>query len=265
MSENIPNGSRVEDILQSIVDDDPYTQEPQSRVEDLLLQVKEVIEEGGGGGGGSTVSITPTLETGTKIAEYEIDGVEGVLYAPNGGSGSSFFVVTLGSLDPETNKYSVDRTKAELEYAVSENMTIALKTDADAPYLYPMTEKLSNTVLSFEIPSAANSPKRSGADHEVFFRYLVMWDPSGAYAVHSSSSDRKVFTRANNHTLVAGDTVVRSIFDSGFFTSYPKARIDIYSSIFGVNPTNVELNNDVVVVTFPAQQSDMDVIVEVNY
>lgn len=43
--------SRVENILQSIIDGTEYTDPPQSRNEDLLLQVKEVIEEGGGGGG----------------------------------------------------------------------------------------------------------------------------------------------------------------------------------------------------------------------
>lgn len=40
---------------------------------------------GGGGGGGSTVAITPTLSTGTKIADFEIDGTQGELYAPQGG------------------------------------------------------------------------------------------------------------------------------------------------------------------------------------
>lgn len=41
----------------------------------------------GGGGGGSNVSITPTLQSGTKIADFEIDGVSGELYAPSGGGG----------------------------------------------------------------------------------------------------------------------------------------------------------------------------------
>ena len=40
-------------------------------------------------GGGSTVTITPSLATGTKIADYSINGVSGALYAPNGGGGSS--------------------------------------------------------------------------------------------------------------------------------------------------------------------------------
>ncbi len=41
---------RNADILQSIVDGTEYTDPPQSRIEDLLLQLKELIEEGGGGG-----------------------------------------------------------------------------------------------------------------------------------------------------------------------------------------------------------------------
>lgn len=42
-----------------------------------------------GGGGGSTVTITPTLQSGTKIADYSINGVSGELYAPTGGGGGS--------------------------------------------------------------------------------------------------------------------------------------------------------------------------------
>lgn len=45
--------------------------------------------ESGGGGGGSTVTITPTLSTGTKIADFSIDGISGELYAPQGGGGGS--------------------------------------------------------------------------------------------------------------------------------------------------------------------------------
>ena len=39
-------------------------------------------------GGGSDVTITPTLASGTKIAEYSIDGVSGEIYAPEGGGSS---------------------------------------------------------------------------------------------------------------------------------------------------------------------------------
>ena len=40
----------------------------------------------GGGGGGSEVTITPVLTSGTKIADYSIDGQNDSLYAPDAGS-----------------------------------------------------------------------------------------------------------------------------------------------------------------------------------
>ena len=84
--------SREEDILRATIDGTEYNKPPQSRVEELLIELKEAIEEGGGGGG-SVVTITPTLESGEKIADYSINGVEGELYAPEGGGGSSIRIV----------------------------------------------------------------------------------------------------------------------------------------------------------------------------
>lgn len=45
--------------------------------------INDLIDSGGGGGGGSTVTITPTLQEGEKIADFSIDGVESSLYAPS--------------------------------------------------------------------------------------------------------------------------------------------------------------------------------------
>lgn len=52
------------------------------------------LGSGGGGGGGSTVTITPTLSSGTKIADFEIDGQNGELYAPQGGGGGGSYTRT---------------------------------------------------------------------------------------------------------------------------------------------------------------------------
>jgi hypothetical protein len=46
--------SRAESILVATIDGEEYTSLPQSRLEYLLLQLKDVIEQGGGGGGGTT-------------------------------------------------------------------------------------------------------------------------------------------------------------------------------------------------------------------
>ena len=49
---------RNENILQSIIDGTSYEDPSQSRMEDLLLQLKEVIEQGGGGSGGDATPLT---------------------------------------------------------------------------------------------------------------------------------------------------------------------------------------------------------------
>lgn len=43
--------SRTEEILYATINGEEYTGLPESRIEELLLELKEVIEEGGGGGG----------------------------------------------------------------------------------------------------------------------------------------------------------------------------------------------------------------------
>lgn len=46
--------SRVEEILAATINGEDYEKVPQSRVEYLLLALKDAIESGGGGGGGTT-------------------------------------------------------------------------------------------------------------------------------------------------------------------------------------------------------------------
>ncbi len=56
--------SRVEDILKATVDGTEYNKQPLSRVEEDLLELKKVIEQGGGGGGTTdynALSNKPTL------------------------------------------------------------------------------------------------------------------------------------------------------------------------------------------------------------
>lgn len=76
--------SRNEAILQATIDGTAYTAPPQSRIEDLLIQLKEAIEAGGGGGGGTTnynaLSNKPqiantTLEGDLSLADLGIQGM----------------------------------------------------------------------------------------------------------------------------------------------------------------------------------------------
>ena len=70
-----------------------------------------------GGSGAASVSITPSLSTGTKIADFTINGSSGILYAPTGGGGGSSSLsglddVSLSSLsDGQILKYDSDTSK----------------------------------------------------------------------------------------------------------------------------------------------------------
>lgn len=54
MAEDMVPQSRAEDILIATINGTEYSSIPQSRLEYLLLELKDVIEAGGGGGGGTT-------------------------------------------------------------------------------------------------------------------------------------------------------------------------------------------------------------------
>lgn len=61
--------SRTEEILYATINGEEYTGLPESRIEELLLELKEVIEEGGGGGGGtSTIAWKPTVAADGTIS-----------------------------------------------------------------------------------------------------------------------------------------------------------------------------------------------------
>jgi len=54
MAEGMVPQSRAEEILIATINGTEYSNLPQSRIEYLLLELKEAIEAGGGGGGGTT-------------------------------------------------------------------------------------------------------------------------------------------------------------------------------------------------------------------
>lgn len=107
MSEN----SRVEGILQATIDGDEYTDIPQSRVEELLIELKEVIGEGGGGvvanpEGEATDDLTK-IKIGNTIYDISSSGGEPIIYKANWIKGSG----TIYGNDPLTDGLSLKAGK----------------------------------------------------------------------------------------------------------------------------------------------------------
>ena len=65
MADEVYEGRNAE-ILESIINDTEYTDPPQSRIEELLLELKEVIEQGGG----ATLSQLIEEVTGYPLNDY---------------------------------------------------------------------------------------------------------------------------------------------------------------------------------------------------
>lgn len=60
-----------------------YSDTP-TTIEAIYIKIEgDWVEAATGGGGGSIVTITPSINTGTKIADYTINNVAGELYSPN--------------------------------------------------------------------------------------------------------------------------------------------------------------------------------------
>jgi hypothetical protein len=62
--------SRIENILEATIESEAYTEQPQSRIEALLIELKAVIE---GGGSGGTSDYTD-LENKPQINGHELNG-----------------------------------------------------------------------------------------------------------------------------------------------------------------------------------------------
>lgn len=96
------------------------------------------------GGGGSTVNIQPTLQSGTKIADFEIDGQSGELYAPT-----------------DTNTYPTEMTftsDGKVEITMSDNS----KVTSDNAY--------SLTILKYGISTWDDFIKAYNAKRIVYCR-----------------------------------------------------------------------------------------------
>lgn len=130
--------SRAEEILFKTINGEPYDGLPQSRIEELLLELKEVIEQGGGGGGGTdnynSLKNLPQINgTTLKGNKTSADlGLPSVAANPTGEA-----VGELTSIDINGSKYSIPESSEYEETTLwtgSENMLSSFTATIANPY-----------------------------------------------------------------------------------------------------------------------------------
>lgn len=112
--------SRTEAILRATIDGQEYNNLPESRIEALLLELKEVIEAGGGGGGGtSTIAWKPTVAADGTISwvrtASETTPEEQNIKGPKGDTGETGATGAQGEQGPKGDKGDTGTTGAQGE------------------------------------------------------------------------------------------------------------------------------------------------------
>ena len=206
-------------------------------VEDVSLKRSRVQLEGGGEaikviGVGSNVSITPTLVSGTKIADYSIDETPGVLYAPNGGVGQAYPDSTGGEI---FNYYGTDAN--ENIASASYSTAMGYHNQVKGPYGFAagsdnsisqgvansMTLGTNNSCFHLKTISLGNNLTTTAANQTLVGRYnnttTALSAPHFVVGVGDSSNSRNnaiecntTFTKVCNALQLANNsTAVTSI------------------------------------------------------
>ena len=166
--------SRNEEILRATIDGTEYVAPPRSRIEDLLIELKEAIEQGGGGGGGDVTGVKGSaestyrkgnvnltaenigVEAGAEVNTIESITLNGDVVTPDANKNVALVVITntvnnLVNYYLKTETYSkseVDAIAALLKNGrfISVNELPTTDIDQSAIYLVPKSSAQTNNV-----------------------------------------------------------------------------------------------------------------------
>ena len=201
-------------ILQATIDGTPYTDPPQSRIEELLIELKAVIEAGGGGGGTTNYNgltnkpqiNSVTLQGNQSLADLGIN-IPSVDSAISGTSENPVQnKVIKGALDGKQNTLTFDNAPT----AGSNNPVTSkgIKTALDAK---------QDTLTFDSAPTEdSNNPVTSG----------------GVYTALENKQDELTF---DNAPTAGSNNPVKS---GGIYTAIDNVNAKLFSSIAGRNQNN---------------------------
>jgi hypothetical protein len=179
-------------------------------------------------GGGSTVEIEPTLSSGTKIADFEVDGVSGELYAPSGG-GSTVEIEPTLSTGTKIADFEVDGVSGNL-YAPTPISSYNSLTDK--PTINNVTVQGNMTINEVPAFTASDDGKVLGVDNGI-----LSWVESGG-----GSGGNAIVELARTATFYAANQRI-TLNDS--IDNYD---LLLFSMVYQGSPTAVKFFNGVVTV-----------------
>ena len=175
--------SRAEEILFKTINGEPYDGLPQSRIEELLLELKEVIEEGGGGGGG-----TDNYNSLKNLPQINGQTVKGNM------SGTTLGLVNMVmGKDLSTNDYT------NADKAIVDSVTAALADKVDKvpgkglstnDFTDSYKEKVDTSKKEF-IGTMAQWNALTTAEKKAFDTYQITDDYSEALMPNYSTTEQK--------------------------------------------------------------------------
>ena len=180
-----------------------------------------------GGGGGSTVTITPTLSSGTKIADYSIDGVSNSLYAPSGGGGGSTFeTVFAGSKSTSSwssplvfNEFDVTAYDIIRITAASDSYSYVWLVDTDA---IPLTSGNKLNIYGEVYCDRDNTSLElyTSTGHNLSVSKIEgLVEGTGSSMVHYSTTEHQVGTWIDGSDIYERTVVISSTISQGDYAT----------------------------------------------
>lgn len=227
MSENFL--SRVEEILTAMINGDEYSEVPQSRVEALLLELKDVIESGGGGkgpfypAGNIDYDDIPAPSEETLGAMYNVNDAfittnefvegAGIKYP----AGTNVGVVNIGTIDDPVYKFDA--------------YTGAYVTD-------DTLSSTSENPVQNKVVKAALDGKATGSDLSALAAIVANKANSADLATVATSGSYNDLTGVPNIPTKTSDLTN----DSNFVTNQINDAATSASTTFSSNKINAELS-----------------------
>jgi hypothetical protein len=190
-----------------------------------------------GGGGGSTVTITPTLSTGTKIADFSIDGQNGELYAPQGGGGggSGYSETTLftGTYQTYRGEITLDDDLDNYDLVIFWTRWAATSTNCEVPFVADAKYFVSK--FPYDNGSTAQTSPHMGLT-TYYNQYM---------RVKMGSSNNKLFL-FDSHSIALAKVTGIKFGGSGSGSAYERTELFKSSDDNAVwNASGIELSDDI--------------------